>query len=334
MINSTDLIRVQKVECNNISNLSIPENIHFIKHFLNTKYQKSYNTGNSYECDIKEFFSVNAVEDINLDMIRAVTIFDVENYINHLSKIGRASTTIHRKVSSLSSLYSWLLKYQDNSSEISILKFNPFANMKDIKPTLSYTETEFLSKEESKQLLATLKSDTILNLRDKTIICLALNTAIRKSEIINIKLNDITKILDFDVIKVTRKGSKQDVVKINNYVKSLIDEYIQRTNRNLKDNGNEYLFIAHGRNITQNKEKLNAATINKMVNKFCDKAGINKHIKVHSLRHTAITIAIQNGATLDKVQSFAAHASANTTARYIHSIDKITDNAGDKIDIF
>lgn len=334
MINASNLLKPIKVEPIELSTIYIPENIHFIRHFLNNKYQRSSCTGKSYEIDIKEFFNVPMIEDISLDMIRQVSILDVENFINYLSKKGRASTTIHRKVSSLSSLYAWLLKYQDNSSGISIIKYNPFSNMKDTKPRVSFHETEFLTKEESKKLVEDLKTDTILELRNKTIICLALNTAIRKSEIINIKLKDITKILDFDVIKVVRKGNKKDVIKINSYVKNLINEYIRRTDRNYEDNANTYLFLAHGRNQSTDNEKLDPTTLNKMLNKYSKIYGIGKHLKVHSLRHTAITIAIQNGVTLEKVQSFAAHESANTTARYIHSVNKLTDNAADKIDIF
>ncbi|HAG42564.1 MAG TPA: integrase, partial [Clostridium sp.] len=60
---------------------------------------------------------------------------------------------------------------------------------------------------------------------------------------------------------------------------------------------------------------------------------INKDLKVHSTRHTAITLAITEGATIEKVREFAGHKNLATTNRYVHSIDKLKNNAGDIIDI-
>lgn len=327
------LIETQTQE-KNLSTITIPNNVHFIRHFLNTKCRRSNYTSTAYETDIKEFFSVNNIEDISINDIRRITIFDVENYINNLVDIGRASTTIHRKISSLSSLYKWLMRYQDNTMDVAIIKYNPFANMKDVKPTLSYEETEFLTRDEAAEMLKNIKTDTIVGLRNKAIISLALNTAIRKSEIINIKLKDITTILGFDVIRVTRKRNKKDVVKINSYVKNLVLKYIRESGRDFERDKEDYLFKGHSTNRYQCKDKLNPATINKIMANYYSKNYMKKKLKVHGLRHSAITIAIQKGATLDKVQAFAGHESANTTARYIHSVNKLQDNAGDLIDVF
>lgn len=328
---STSIIKINTI--NKLSAFTPPQNTHFIRHFLNTKSKRSTHTSAAYERDIKNFFKVNFIEDISLFDIKKVTIFDVENYIIDLIDQGRKSSTISRKITSLSSLYSWLMKYQDNNSDTALLKYNPFSNMKDIKPTLTCAETEFLTRDEAAAFLKSMNTDTIVGLRNKCIVSLALNTAIRKSEIINIKIKDITSILGYDVIRVTRKRGKEDYVKINSFVKNLIFQYLNETKRNIKDNCEDYLFKGHSTNKL-NKSKLDATSINKMLNSYIEKFDINKKIKVHSLRHSAITMAIQKGATIEKVQAFACHASASTTSRYIHSINKLQDNAGDLIDVF
>ena len=71
-----------------------------------------------------------------------------------------------------------------------------------------------------------------------------------------------------------------------------------------------------------------------MIKKVCKNAGIDKNLRVHSTRHTAITLAILAGATVEKVRDFAAHKNLATTNRYIHSVDKLKNNAGDLIDVF
>lgn len=311
----------------------ILDNKNFIWYFLEIKAGKSIYTAKSYERDIKDFFCVSSISDITLDDIKKVSILHSQNFIMKLMDKNMSSATINRKISSLSALYKWLLKYQDNSTDIHIIKYNPFGNLKEEKPVINNKETEFLTKEECKVLLNSIDISTILGYRNKTILVLALTTALRKSEIINIKIKHITTHTGYDVVKVIRKGGKEDIVKIQGNVLIMINEYIRMTKRNKLSSGEEYLFIGHSTN-KNNKKKLDPSTLNYMIKKVCKNAGIDKDLRVHSTRHTAITLAILAGATVEKVRDFAAHKNLATTNRYIHSIDKLKNNAGDLIDLF
>ncbi|MGH4122376.1 MAG: tyrosine-type recombinase/integrase [Clostridium sp.] len=306
---------------------------HFIWYFLEIKSRKSTYTSKSYERDIKDFFCVNSISDITIEDIKKVSILHTQNYIMKLMDKNMSSATINRKISSLSALYKWLLKYQDNSTDIHIIKYNPFGNLKEEKPVINNKETEFLTKDECSVLLNSIDTTTILGHRNKTILVLALTTALRKSEIINIKIKHIVTYTGYDVVKVRRKGGKEDIVKLQKNVLAMINEYILLTKRNKLSSGEEYLFIGHSTN-GKNKEKLDASTLNYMIKKVCKNAGIEKNLQVHSTRHTAITLAILAGATVEKVRDFAAHKNLATTNRYIHSVDKLKNNAGDLIDVF
>lgn len=309
------------------------ENKHFIKCFLEIKNSKSKYTALSYERDIKDFFKVENLEEVSLESVRSVNIFHVEKYILELQNLGFSSATINRKISAMSALYNWLLKYQDPYNDIRIVRFNPFANVREEKPTINNKSTEFLTEEEAKKLLATIDTSTVLGKRNKALLALAFTTALRKSEMINIRLCDIKEYDKYQVIEVKRKGNKMDMVKLQPKVKELIDEYIYSSSRSYEENGQDYLFIGHGPKNNKGK-RLDPSTLNYMLNKLSKDAGINKHLKVHSTRHSAITIAITQGATIEKVREFAAHKSIATTNRYVHSIDKLRDNPGDNIDIF
>lgn len=306
------------------------QKVHFIRHFLNLKASNSRHTAISYERDILDFFQVEAVEQITLEHIIAVNLFDVEHYLLDLRGRGCATATINRKVSSLSSLYKWLLKYQDNKTGTALLRFNPFGNLKEEKPKVTSKETEFLTAEECTQLLAIFDTTKLVELRNKAIIYLALTTALRKSEIIHIQLKDVATYGEYDIIHVVRKGNKKDMVKLQAPVKALIDEYVAQTGRDYVADANSYLFIGHSRN-KRNNEKLDPSSLNYMIKTACQRAGIEKHLKVHSTRHTAITLAIRGGASIEKVRDFAAHQNVATTNRYVHSVDKLKENAGDLI---
>lgn len=297
------------------------------------KASKSKYTAISYERDIKDFFGVEKIEDIRLEDVIAVNIIHTENYILAMKESGKSSATINRKLSSLSSLYKWLLKYRDNLTDTYIIKYNPFGNLKEEKPKVNNKDTDFLTKEECYKLLESFDENEIVDLRNKALLSLALTTALRKSEIINIKIGDIYKYGQYDVINVIRKGNKKDLVKLQGPVKNLIDKYIAHTNRTYDEHKDTYLFRGHSRN-KNNNEKLDSSTLNYMIKNTCKKVGIEKNIKVHSTRHTAITLAILSGASIEKVRDFAAHRNIATTNRYVHSIDKLENNAGDLIDIF
>ncbi|MCL1950330.1 MAG: tyrosine-type recombinase/integrase [Turicibacter sp.] len=304
--------------------------VHFIRHFLNLKQAISSHTAGAYERDIKDFFDVSEVEDISLKDVLSVGMSEAEHWLLELIGRGLKPATISRKISSLSSLYRWMLKYQDNQTGKTLLYYNPFANLKDGKPPIGETETPFLTKEECQVLLGSFDTGTLLGLRNKTILSLALTTALRKSEIIGLRLGDIKKSGPYDVANVIRKGGRGDQVKIQPPVLALIQEYVEKTGRDFLKDAPTHLFLGHSPN-KKNGGKLDPSTLNYMIKAACKRAGIEKGIKVHSTRHTAITLAILGGATIEKVRDFAAHKSIATTNRYIHSIDRLKDNAGDAI---
>ncbi len=323
---------MKEIAVYNKNELYIDGKKHFIQCFLEVKGGRSKYTAISYKRDIKDFFHIENIEEITLENVRQVNIFHVQKFIMDLQNAGLSSATISRKISSLSALYKWLMKYEDNYSDMRIVKFNPFANVKDEKPVVTNKVTEFLTEEECKILLASIDTSTVLGLRNKAIMALALTTALRKSEIINIRICDIKKYAQYDVVEVIRKGGKRDLAKLQPKVKSLIEEYIFATKRSEEKYNNAYLFVGHSSN-NRNGEKLDPSALNYMIKKICKDCGINKKLKVHSTRHTAITLAITQGATIEKVREFAAHRSIATTNRYIHSIDKLKENPGDNIDI-
>ena len=306
---------------------------HFIRHFLILKQSKSRHTAISYERDILDFFQTSQIEEITLQAVIAVTFVHVEHYLLDMRGRGLASSTINRKLSSLSALYKWLLKFQNNEKRQYIIQYNPFANLKEEKPTVNYTEAAFLTQAECVQLLNSFDEENLLDLRNKAILSLALTTALRKSELINIQFKHLTTYGAFNVIEVTRKGNKKGRAKLQPEVLALLQRYIEKTNRDLNVDHNAYLFIGHSRN-KQNKEKLDPSTLNYMMKAVCKKAGITKPLRVHSTRHTAITLAISNGASIEKVRDFAAHQNINTTNRYVHSLNELEDHASDVISLF
>ena len=74
------------------------------------------------------------------------------------------------------------------------------------------------------------------------------------------------------------------------------------------------------------------AVIWHIVTTAAKRAGIEKRISPHSLRHSAITFALDGGAKLERVQRFAGHADPKTTIRYFRSAEDLDQSAAHHVD--
>jgi len=281
---------------------------------------KSKNTSKTYENNIKQFFKYDNVENIFMADIENVKKSEVIKYISILNKSNYSTSTINNKLSSLSSLYKWLIDTEK-------LIVNPFDNLKSYRPKTENKIPESLSQKESENLINNINTETLIGLRDKTILLLALTTALRKSEILNIKIKDIFVYEGFDVIQIKRKGSKIGLVKIQKDVKKLINSYLKKTNRS-----EGYLFVGLSKN-NLNAEKLNNNQLNRIFDKYIKLLNLDKHLVFHSLRHTSISLAINSGISIEKIRDFAGHSNISTTNKYLERKNKLEDYAGDYIKI-
>ena len=71
--------------------------------------------------------------------------------------------------------------------------------------------------------------------------------------------------------------------------------------------------------LSRNGKQMNRQNTNTNIKKYCKRAGIEKDIHNHSLRHSALTAMSENGMSVAKVQAIAGHSSPSTTSRYLHT---------------
>lgn len=177
-------------------------------------------------------------------------------------------------------------------------------NSKTIKkipqPKVSQFVPNILSEIEVIKVIATIK-----NLKHEAIIQLIYSCALRVSECINLKVQDISKTKN--VIKIVNgKGNKDAFVPIPSATKELLRLYYQQYKPK------EYLFQG------QENAKYSASSIREILKKALSVAGINKKIRVHDLRHSRATHFLENGMDIKFVQRILRHKKAETTDRYLH----------------
>jgi site-specific recombinase XerD len=150
---------------------------------------------------------------------------------------------------------------------------------------------------------------SIDNLKHKTIVMLAYSSGLRLSELVNIKLTDIDR--DRMQIRVTQsKGKKDRYTKLSNKFLGVLDTYLD------KYQPREWLFEGVGSGTYSTR------SIQNIVKLAAQKAGIKKHISVHTLRHSFATHLLENGTDLRYIQSMLGHDSSKTTEIYTHVTTK------------
>ncbi len=158
-----------------------------------------------------------------------------------------------------------------------------------------------LTKEELKRLI-----DSIPNKKSKLMISLIYACGFRVSELVNLKVGDL------DFAEMTghvrqAKGKKDRVFNIPHFLlKNLTKQVIEQ-----KEAKQEYLF-------TGNNGKLSERNIQKIVEKAAKRAGIEKSIHPHTLRHSFATHLLENGVDIRKIQELLGHADLSTTQIYTH----------------
>ena len=168
-----------------------------------------------------------------------------------------------------------------------------------------------LSREEISKML-----DAIKNPKHKIALELLYYAGLRLSEVINITWRDVD--FDRDVIHVKKaKGQKERIVFFHKKLKEILKNHDcnDRSSILISERGNKY----------------DKRTIQEIVKNTAVKAGINKKITPHSLRHSFATHLLEAGADIRYIQKLLGHKNMQTTQIYTHVANKNIRNMANLI---
>ncbi len=134
---------------------------------------------------------------------------------------------------------------------------------------------------------------------------------IRVSELINLKMNDISWQVGYLV--TMGKGGKGRIVPIGKSAYDYLSQYVEKSRPKLiKGRQNDLLFL------NRSGERLTRQGFWKIVKKYVLKAGLKKKVHPHTFRHSFATHLLEGGADLRSVQMMLGHADISTTQIYTH----------------
>ncbi len=155
-----------------------------------------------------------------------------------------------------------------------------------------------LSKKEIKKLLKT------KNIKHKLLIELLYSTGLRLSECVNLKYKDLDINENIGWVR-NGKGGKDRIFIISEFFKKDLLYYME--NRGYAENG--YIFTVNGR-------QMSSRGIQHAIKISAERAGIEKNVHVHTLRHSFATHLLENGTDIRKIQALLGHSSLQTTQIY------------------
>ncbi len=267
--------------------------------YLNIERNYSEKTIISYERDLWEFFDYCKKEQINF--IKP-TYDDARFYIMYLKdKRNNSSSSISRKISSLRGFYRYLIEQEIIESDVFYLLTLP-KKEKKLPKFFSYNELE--------QLFVVPDLNTPLGQRDSLILEMLYATGVRVSELVNIKVSDIT--ISDNSIKVLGKGNKERIVYFKNVCKKRLELYLNDGYNKLNKSASKYLFL------NKDGRKITTRGIEYILDKIIKETSIKKNISPHMLRHSFATHLLNEGCNLTSVQELLGHESLTATSIYTH----------------
>ena len=272
--------------------------------------------------DFQEWANIRELHEMeNFDPLRML------EYKNFLKSSGKKPATINQTISALRKVCKVL-------TEFGYLKHNPFKS--------SLIRAEKIDSAASKgalqvsQLNAMIEANQImeydgriaplLRFRNGLVLKFLYLTAARRGEAAELLWNDIVQDGSFQVaiLRHTKSGKEQRIK-----LRKELNEELEEWKIMLQENNVVTTNVFPSLGFRTMGDKMSGKGINDVIVRLGKAIGLN--ISAHFLRHTAITLALELGEPLQKVQSYARHASANTTIRYFHDRQLLEKNPTDTL---
>ena len=217
-----------------------------------------------------------------------LTTEQIRGYIQyHLTEKKLSKSWLNQLISALKILFCDVLKREWSGKDIP-------------RPRREKKLPVVLAREEVKKLI-----DVTINLKHRAILTLTYSAGLRLSEISNLKIADVdSKRMTLRIVQA--KGFKDRYCVLSPVALALLRDYWQRYRPSI------WLFP------TQPGQAVSQRTVQQIFKKALRKAGIQKQVGIHSLRHSFATHLMEQGVSLPIIQQLLGHKSLKTTSVYLH----------------
>jgi len=271
--------------------------------YLTEEKHSSHNTVSSYLRDITQFSEyLNSYQDC---VLRDATGDMVHSYMNWMMGHGKSAASVTRFLASVKSFYNFLIAAGD-------LTENPAKGVAAAKVERKYPE--ILTGKEVELFLEQPQCVDAKGFRDHAMLELLYATGIRVSELIALDMIDLN--LAAGVIRCRGRGKERVIPLYQTAVKALQDYVRSIRPQLLADSGEAAVFV------NMSGERMSRQGFWKIIKHYQEKAGIQKEITPHTLRHSFAVHLLENGADLRSIQEMLGHADISSTQIYTQVVKR------------
>ena len=237
-----------------------------------------------------------------------------------LQASGHKPTTIQAYITAARLFFQWL--------EQEGLYPNIADRVKGAKITRGHKK-DYLTSDQTRDVLGSIDRGSLQGLRDYAIFSLCVTGGLRTIEVSRANIEDLGTAGNAAALYVQGKGQteKTDFVKLARPVERAILDYLQA--RGEKD-PKAPLFASTSNNSTGGR--LSTRSISAIIKGAMQRAGYDSdRLTAHSLRHTAATLNLLNGGSLQETQQLLRHSSINTTTIYAHNLERAASQSEERI---
>ncbi|MBW7912691.1 MAG: tyrosine-type recombinase/integrase [Taibaiella sp.] len=269
--------------------------------YLKFEKRYSHHTLVAYEKDLSQFFTYIDGE-FSISDINELSHFHVRSWLAAMKDDKQSARTVNRKLSSLNSFYKYLLR-------LGKVKKNPVRQLHSQK--LPERLPSYLKEQETTHLLEAVDfEEGFKGATDRMICTLLYQTGIRRSELLNMKEQDIEWPLK--QVRILGKGNKERLVPMGPQLLQEIKDYIQEKKR-VAGNESPYLLVL------EDGKQLYAGYVYRVVKKHLGMVTSLAKKSPHVLRHTFATQLLNNGANIQAIKDLLGHSSLAATQVYTHN---------------
>ena len=278
--------------------------IHAYETYLTKVKQASGNTISSYMRDIRQFSEwIHNKENTRL---LDATQLNISEYLTYLQEIGKSGATVSRTLASLKNFYAYLVSTGFLETSPVTADIHVDRGEKKLPSILSGKEVELLLTQPS--------ASDAKGIRDKAMLEVMYATGMRVTELIDLNIDDIN--LELGVIKCC-SNKKSRVIPLYPAALRSVGMYISDVRMAMvADPMEKALFVNVG------GARMSRQGFWKILKFYQAKAGIEKEITPHTLRHSFAVHLLENGADLGSLRELMGHSDISSTQMYTHMINQ------------
>mgnify|MGYP002606374883 CR=1 FL=1 len=274
------------------------------------------NTIRTYRGSLKQWFLY-----LRQNQIVQPTAETVRQYRDYLQENGKKPTTVKNYIIAIKRFFAW--------TEEAGLYPNVAKHIKSGHISKNF-KRDYLTGSQARQILGHIDRSTLKGKRDYAMLVTMLTMGLRTIEVVRANIDDIRTKGNTTVLYVQGKGheDKDDLIRMPQHVESAIRDYLSVRKAN---DLSEPLFVSTSNHNSNGR--MTTRSIRRIVKTAFIAAGFDSpRLTAHSTRHTAATLSLLNGATLQQTQELLRHRNIGTTEIYAHNIDATTNPAATDVE--